>query len=67
MAVGPAVLWTQQEPKFTIFAIGPGGPANYTLKKGGAKDPAVICLAAEAGFRYMALKNVSLDISFKYR
>ena len=66
VAVGPAVLWTQQEPKFSIYAIQPG-INNYTLKKGGAANTAVICLAAEAGFRYMALKNVSLDISFKYR
>ncbi len=26
-----------------------------------------ICLVVETGLRYPALKNVSLDISFKYR
>ena len=66
VAVGPAVMWTQQEPKFSIWAINPA-TNNYTLTQASAKNTAVICLAAEAGFRYMALKNVSLDISFKYR
>lgn len=66
VAVGPAVLWTQQEPKFSIYAIAPA-INNYTLKNAGASSTAVICLAAEAGVRYMALKNVSVGISFKYR
>jgi opacity protein-like surface antigen len=59
LAVGPALMFATMEPKI-IYA---GGGTN----KLGSQSDVAICLAAEAGLRYMALKNVSLDLSFKYR
>jgi hypothetical protein len=32
-----------------------------------ASNTTNICLAVESGIRYMCLKNVSVDVSFKYR
>jgi opacity protein-like surface antigen len=61
VAVGPAILFATQEPKFADPNIG------YGIKPSGSASTAVICLAVEGGVRYMALKNVSLDLSFKYR
>jgi opacity protein-like surface antigen len=60
VAVGPAILFTGQAVKF----VDPNGIYSVVT---GAQSVAVICLAVEAGVRYMALKNVSLDASFKYR
>ncbi len=54
LAVGPAVLFSWQDP--TIVGLGLG-----------SKSSTDIALAVEAGIRWMALKNVSLDLSFKYR
>jgi opacity protein-like surface antigen len=39
---------------------------NATQSLGG-ENQAAICLAVDAGVRYMCLKNVSIDLSFKYR
>jgi opacity protein-like surface antigen len=73
VAVGPAILFSSQAAKFnarnlrTLF----GNPVPGIPVTGGAdigSDSSVdICFAAEAGVRYMALKNVSIDLSFKYR
>ncbi len=41
--------------------------APFVSRKWGTGGEAVICLAAEAGVRWMCLKNVSVDLSFKYR
>lgn len=62
VAAGPAILFSSQKPTFTNA---PGTPP-YSLKAPyvSATTPA---LAVEAGLRWMALKNVSLDASFKYR
>jgi opacity protein-like surface antigen len=54
LAVGPAVLFSWQEP--TIVGVSAGSKSSTDL-----------ALAVEAGIRYMALKNVSIDLSFKYR
>ncbi len=63
VAVGPAILFVSQSPNLTTNA-----PYYYTTSfKPGSQSDAVICLAAEAGVRWMCLKNVSVDISFKYR
>lgn len=54
VAVGPALMFSWQEP--SIVGLGLGSDSSTDL-----------ALAAEAGIRWMALKNVSLDLSFKYR
>lgn len=65
LAIGPALLFTSQEPN--VFATGPNVPGpNYKISPGSDSD-AAICLAVETGVRWMAIKNVSIDISFKYR
>jgi opacity protein-like surface antigen len=63
VAVGPALLFTSMSPKInsmdaggTLFGISPGSSSDVA-----------ICLAADIGLRYMCLKNVSLDVSFRYR
>lgn len=60
VAVGPAILFTSMQPKALVL----NGAA--AASPGSASDT-VIALALDAGVRYMALKNVSIDISFKYR
>jgi opacity protein-like surface antigen len=62
VAVGPAILFSSQTP--TLSYIPEFGPAWI---KAPSQSSADIALAVEAGMRYMALKNVSLDVSFKYR
>jgi hypothetical protein len=58
VAVGPAVMFTTLDPKLQAngLSLAPGGDTQ-----------AVIALSVESGIRYMALKNVSIDLSFKYR
>jgi len=58
VAVGPAVMFTTLNPKLQAngLSMSPGGDTE-----------AVIALAVESGIRYMAFKNGSLDLSFKYR
>jgi len=73
VAVGPAILFASQEPSLTVTQITsvngvpiPAFPVNQTGKLGSSSD-VTIALAMEAGLRWMALKNVSIDLSFKYR
>jgi len=54
LAVGPAILFSSQHPNI----------AGIKLESSSAVSPA---LAVETGLRWMALKNVSVDVSFKYR
>jgi opacity protein-like surface antigen len=54
IAVGPAVVFSSQRANL----LGTDLPSRSSTD---------IALAVEAGVRYMALKNVSLDLSFKYR
>jgi opacity protein-like surface antigen len=57
VAVGPAIMFSTQRPKFD----------NGVSFSPGSADSTDICLAVDAGLRYMCLKNVSVDLSFKYR
>jgi opacity protein-like surface antigen len=59
VAVGPAVMFSTQTPKISD-PEGNGIPA-------GSAGSVNVALAVDAGLRYMALKNVSIDLSFKYR
>jgi hypothetical protein len=43
------------------------GYEKYAGQDLDGQSQAVICLAVDAGIRYMCLKNVSIDLSFKYR
>ncbi|MBM4273970.1 MAG: hypothetical protein FJ134_05860 [Deltaproteobacteria bacterium] len=48
--------------------VGPGIVfSGLNLDGGGSKSSVDIALVTEAGLRYMALKNVSLDVAFRYR
>jgi len=65
VAVGPAILFSSQNPKIKVnsptMVVAP-----YSVHPG--SDSSVdVALAVEAGLRWMALKNVSLEASFKYR
>lgn len=60
VAVGPAVLFTSQTPSFRIPISGFDVDAD-------SQSTAVIALAVDAGVRWMALKNVSIDVCFNYR
>ena len=58
VAVGPAVMFTRMNPKLQAngLSLNPEGDTEAT-----------IALSVESGISYMALKNVSIDLSFKYR
>ncbi len=68
VAVGPAVMFSSMKPKINTFFVGGVvngfNASNFSPGNQGSTN---IALAADAGVRYMALKNVSIDISFKYR
>ena len=66
VAVGPAIFFSTQEAKLVLNNIN----MNRALLGGsamGSQGSINIGLAVECGLRYMCLKNVSLDASFKYR
>ena len=60
IAVGPAILFSSQRPTFY-------SPNNDWTLKAPTDSTVYPALAVEAGLRWMVLKNVSLDASFKYR
>ena len=60
VAVGPAIMFSWQNPTVAFDT------AAARIEPG-SKSSTDLALAAEAGLRWMALKNVSLDVSFKYR
>ena len=68
-AIGPAILFSSQTP--TINAVRWAQVAGIPFFYGGANIPSSsstdIALALEAGVRWMCLKNVSVDVSFKWR
>lgn len=69
VAVGPAILFATQQPKLSSTSVFNPPPVvlnPYTIKPG-SDSAAVLALGVDAGIRYMCLKNVSLDLSFKYR
>jgi opacity protein-like surface antigen len=61
VAVGPAIMFSTQRP-----TISNGMPLINSFRTGSASS-VDIALAVDAGLRYMCLKNVSVDLSFKYR
>ena len=65
VAVGPAIMFTSLKPKLQTNMI-PSGAPDLQMSPGN-QSSTNIALAVDAGIRYMALKNVSIDISFKYR
>jgi len=68
VAVGPAIMFSSMSPKVnTLLVGGPGGGYQDSQISGGSQASTNIALAVDAGIRIMALKNVSFDISFKYR
>jgi hypothetical protein len=79
LAVGPGLMWISQEPVLRFdqanYAVINGRPRNLpatirwtpTAGKVGSDTDMVLCLAVDTGVRYMMLKNVSLDLGFKYR
>jgi opacity protein-like surface antigen len=77
VGVGPALIFASLEPRLTVFphttADGPPGPFAQTLTNPdrlgfapGSSSDVTVGFAVEPGFRYMVLKNISIDISFKY-
>jgi opacity protein-like surface antigen len=81
LAVGPGLMFISQAPKIGFMGnstvnqlfIQTGIPTTQSLSvpvNTQAKDSdhtTVPCLAVDAGVRYMALKNVSIDLFFNYR
>ncbi|MEW6658259.1 MAG: hypothetical protein AB1424_06340 [Thermodesulfobacteriota bacterium] len=69
VAVGPAILFTSQQPRISSVSVWiVGGPATFPYNiKPSSKSSVNLGLAVDSGIRYMCLKNVSLDLSFKYR
>ena len=64
VAVGPALFVSSQSPSQTIFI-----PPSTLISVPGYKTKTSVDLglAVDAGVRYYALKNVSIDVFFKYR
>lgn len=63
VAVGPGIMFASQNPTFRVTS--PFG-LEESFEPGSQSD-AVVCLVVDAGVRWMALKNVSIDVFFKYR
>jgi len=63
VAVGPAILFSWQQPTGKLV----GTPQPLIVSKFESESSTDIALAVEAGLRWMCLKNVSLDVAFKYR
>lgn len=77
VAVGPGIMFISQEPVLRLNSVNnsnglqwvpPFNLAPFGIgAKMGSQTSTNVCLAVDAGLRYMMLKNVSLDVSFKYR
>jgi len=70
VAVGPAIMFSSMKPKIWAQvrdATGVAVPATTLTYDPGNQSSTDIGLAIDTGVRYMCLKNVSVDISFKYR
>jgi len=65
VAVGPAIMFSSMKPKLQA-SEGVFGGSDLNMSPGN-QSSTNIALAVDAGIRYMCLKNVSIDISFKYR
>ncbi len=66
VAVGPAIMFSSLQPKLNTHAVISNDGQLLTTSSGN-QGATSIALAVDAGVRYMALKNVSIDLSFKYR
>lgn len=67
VAVGPALFFASQEPAAEVRAALPGPPIIIQSVKSGTDSDVALALAVDAGVRWMASKNVSIDVFFKYR
>ena len=81
LAVGPGIMFISQSAKIGFQGTGVGTQTytiqwrfhynlSYQYGAAAAKDTdhtVAVCLAVDAGLRYMALKNVSIDLFFNYR
>jgi opacity protein-like surface antigen len=68
VAVGPAVMFSSLSAKVNTLLV--GGFLNGlqdSRMSGGSQASTNIALAVDTGIRYMCTKNVSIDLSFKYR
>jgi opacity protein-like surface antigen len=63
VGVGPAILFTAMSPKAVVFS----GNNVGAIASPDRDFQVVPALAVDTGISYMALKNVSIDISFRYR
>jgi len=63
VAVGPGLMVSWQSPKLSYF----DSFGNFYPFSPGSKSSLNLCLAVDAGFRYMAQPNVSIDVFFEYR
>ena len=63
VAVGPGILFSSQKPKLS-YTDSFGNFYSYSMDRKNSMD---ICLAVDAGVRYMVLANVSIDVFFNYR
>jgi hypothetical protein len=65
-AVGPALMFATQDVSLEGNALNNGVILPYSIKPG-SETAVVPALAVEPGLRWMVLKNISLDLSFKFR
>jgi hypothetical protein len=65
-AVGPAIMVATQDVSLQSNALVGGTTVPYNLNPS-SQTVVVPALQVEPGLRYMVLKNVSLDLSFKFR
>jgi len=63
VGVGPAILLVGMTPNLQLFA----GDTLRGVAKPDAQIAVTPALVADVGVRYMLLKNVSIDCSFRYR
>jgi len=63
VGVGPGILFASQNAS---FGVTPRGGVEDRFESG-SKSQVVVCLTVDAGVRYMVLRNVSIDVFFKYR
>jgi opacity protein-like surface antigen len=61
VGVGPAIMFSSQHATINFSPEIGGGIRT------GSQNSTDIALAVDAGIRYMCLRNVSIDLSFKYR
>jgi opacity protein-like surface antigen len=68
VGVGPAIVWTTIDGGSIGFGPVPAtGVAGGTFHSIGSSTSTNIALVAEAGIRWMAFKNVSVDTAYRFR